>query len=54
MPHNPIGVFDAGNPATISMLQKAACRKQAALQRAKLANASPDAATMLAGITRRV
>ena len=48
MPHNPIGVLDAGTNGDLDAA-KLACRKQAALQRAKLANALPGAAIMLAG-----
>jgi 5-formyltetrahydrofolate cyclo-ligase len=48
MPNNPIGVLDAGTSGDLDAA-KVACRKQAALQRAKLANASPGAAIMLAG-----
>ena len=47
MPHNPTGVFDAGASDNLDAA-KVACRKQAVLQRAKLANASPDAAITLA------
>lgn len=48
MPHNPTGVFVAGTSDALDAA-KAACRKQAVLQRAKLANASPGGASMLAG-----
>ena len=48
MSHNSTGVFDAGDRDNIDVA-KIACRKQAVLQRAKLANASPDAGIMLAG-----
>ena len=47
MSHNPTGIFDAGTSDDLDAA-KAACRKQAVLQRAKLANASPDAAITLA------
>ena len=47
MPNSPIGVFDAGKSDDL-VAAKAACRKQAALQRARLANASPGAAIALA------
>ena len=48
MPHTPIGVFDVVAGGDLDAA-KAACRKQAALKRAELASASPDAAIMLAG-----
>lgn len=48
MPHNPTGVFDAGTSDDLDAA-KAASREQAVLQRAKLANASPGGAIMLAG-----
>ena len=48
MPLKPTGVFAAGTSDDIDSA-KAACRKQATLKRAKLANASPGAASMLAG-----
>ena len=48
MPHNPTGVVDAGTCDDLDAT-KAACRKRAVLQRAKLANALPGAAIMLAG-----
>ena len=44
---NPIGVFAAGAIGDIDAA-KAACRKEATLKRAKLANVSPGAAGMLA------
>mgnify|MGYP001341494101 CR=1 FL=1 len=48
MSHNPTSVFDAGGSGDLSVA-KAACRKQATLQRAKLINTSAGAAIMLAG-----
>jgi 5-formyltetrahydrofolate cyclo-ligase len=48
MSHNRTGVFDTGTSDDLDDA-KAALRKQAALQRAELANASPGAAIMLAG-----
>ena len=48
MPNNPIGVLDAGTSGDLDAA-KAAYRKQAWLNRAKLANESSDAITMLAG-----
>jgi 5-formyltetrahydrofolate cyclo-ligase len=48
MPHTPSGVFDSGTDGDLDAA-KAACRKQAALKRAELAIASPDAAILLAG-----
>jgi 5-formyltetrahydrofolate cyclo-ligase len=47
MPHTPIGVFDTGAGGNLDAA-KAVCRKQALRKRAKLADASPDAAIMLA------
>ena len=48
MSPNPTGVFDAG-PSDNLDAAKAACRRQAMLQRAELANSSPCAANTLAG-----
>ena len=48
MPLNPTGVFATGTSGDIDAA-KAACRQQATLKRAKLANASPEAAITLAG-----
>ena len=53
MPHRPFGVFDAGTSDNIDAA-KAACRRQAALQRAKLADSAPDAAAMLASHAERI
>jgi 5-formyltetrahydrofolate cyclo-ligase len=47
MPHPPIGVFDAGTGGNLDA-EKVACRKRAAIKRAKLARATPDAAISLA------
>ena len=47
MPRNPDGVVAAGTSGDIDAA-KAACRKQATVKRAKLANESPEAAIMLA------
>ena len=56
MPHSSTNVFDAGTSGNLDAA-KAACRKLAGLQRAKLADALPGAATMLAshaeGLTSR-
>ena len=48
MPHNPTDVFNSGTSCDLDAA-KASCRKKAALQRTKLADASPNAETMLAG-----
>ena len=48
MPLNPTGVFATETSGDINAA-KAACRQQATLKRAKLANASPEAAITLAG-----
>ena len=53
MPHRPTGVFDAGTSGNIDAA-KAACRRHAVLQRAELADASPDAAIMLASHAERI
>ena len=47
MPHSPTGVFDAGSSNNLDAA-KVARRRQAALQRAKLADELTDSATMLA------
>ena len=48
MPRTPIGGLDARTGGDLDAV-KAACRKRAALKRTELADASPDAAIMLAG-----
>ena len=53
MPHSPTGVFDAGTSGNLDAA-KAACRRQAVVQRAKLADALPDAAIMLASHAARL
>ena len=53
MPHSSTGVFDAGTSGNLDAA-KAACRRQAVVQRAKLADASPDAAIMLASHAERI
>ncbi len=53
MPHSSTGVFDAGTSGNLDAA-KAACRRQALMQRAKLADALPDAATMLASHAARL
>ena len=53
MPHSSTGVFDAGTSGNLDAA-KAACRRQAVVQRAKLADAFPDAAIMLASHAARL
>ena len=53
MPHSSTGVFDAGTSGNLDAA-KAACRRQAVMQRAKLADALPDAAIMLASHAARL
>jgi 5-formyltetrahydrofolate cyclo-ligase len=53
MPHSSTGVFDAGTSGNLDAA-KAACRRQAVVRRAQLADALPDAATMLAGHAARL
>ena len=53
MPHSSTGVFDAVTSGNLDAA-KAACRRQALMQRAKLADALPDAATMLASHAARL
>ena len=53
MPHSSTSVFDAGTSGNLDAA-KAACRRRAVVQRAKLADALPDAATMLAGHAARL
>ena len=53
MPHSSTGVFDAGTSGNLDAA-KAACRRRAVVQRAKLADALPDAATMLASHAARL
>lgn len=53
MPHRPTGVFDSGTSGNLDAA-KAACRRQAVLQRATLADSLPNAATMLASHAARL
>lgn len=53
MPHSSTGVFDAGTSGNLDAA-KAACRRQALVQRAKLNDLLPDAATMLASHASRL